>query len=114
MTRSIQDAVEVIVGNIDKLLDRYGPLTYAEFAADEDLQLIAIARLTRIGEAVKRIDLVVDREDHPQVEWGGAIGMKNWLVHGYDTVDLPTVWEVLEQDLAPLRQGILMVAEDHP
>jgi uncharacterized protein with HEPN domain len=36
------------------------------------------------------------------VQWGQIIGMRNRLIHGYDTVDLDRLWEVLTVDLPQL------------
>ncbi len=35
------------------------------------------------------------------------IGTRNIIVHGYDQVKLPIVWEILERDLASLKAEIL-------
>jgi uncharacterized protein with HEPN domain len=36
------------------------------------------------------------------VAWAEIIGLRNILVHGYDTVDLDILWRIAERDLPPL------------
>ena len=82
-------------------------------ALDEDLgfrrHAERIAEL--IGEAATRLpdDL---REAWPEVPWKQMIGMRNWLIHGYDAVDLDVLWAIINNDLGPLtRQLELIVAK---
>ena len=48
-----------------------------------------------IGEAATRLpdDL---REAWPEVPWKQMIGMRNWLIHGYDGIDAEILWDVLD------------------
>lgn len=34
--------------------------------------------------------------------WREVIGMRNRLIHGYDSVDLGMLWDTIELDLPPL------------
>jgi uncharacterized protein with HEPN domain len=47
-----------------------------------------------IGEAASRIPEDV-REAWPSIPWRPMIGMRNWLIHGYDGVDADILWDVL-------------------
>lgn len=37
---------------------------------------------------------------------GRVIGFRNVLIHGYDEIDSPGVWRVVETDLPPLRDRV--------
>ena len=58
-----------------------------------------------IGEAMARMPDPV-REAHPEVPWHRVIGMRNWLAHGYDSVDLDVLWDVLARRLDELEAMI--------
>ena len=47
-----------------------------------------------IGEAASRLPDDV-RESWPSVPWRQMIGMRNWLIHGYDGIDADILWDVL-------------------
>jgi hypothetical protein len=46
------------------------------------------------------------RAKHPEVAWGGMIGMRHVLVHGYFETDKDLVWRVVEQDIPTLKSQI--------
>jgi uncharacterized protein with HEPN domain len=43
---------------------------------------------------------------HPEIDWRGISGMRNVLVHDYLGINLVRVWEIVEQDLYPLKEQI--------
>jgi len=42
------------------------------------------------------------QEQNPSVPWRQVVGMRNRLVHGYNSVDLDVLWDTIEDDLPPL------------
>ena len=56
---------------------------------DEDwIGALALMQLLQItGEAARRVSDRF-RRDHPEIAWAQIIGLRNRLIHGYDTVDL--------------------------
>jgi uncharacterized protein with HEPN domain len=70
---------------------------------DENLvEVWMIHHLQIIGEAASRVSNEL-REKHPEVTWGGMIGMRHVLVHGYFETDKELVWKVVEQDIPKLK-----------
>ena len=47
-----------------------------------------------IGEAATRLPEEL-RNTFPQVPWKQMIGMRNWLIHGYNGIDTQILWDVL-------------------
>jgi uncharacterized protein with HEPN domain len=58
-----------------------------------------------IGEAVKALG-VETRESSPDVRWASIAGMRDRLIHGYFSVDLQLVWDVIERELDPLEHAV--------
>ena len=54
-----------------------------------------------LGEAASRLPASLQAAE-PQIAWAEIIGLRNILVHGYDTVDPDILWRVAEKDLPPL------------
>jgi uncharacterized protein with HEPN domain len=70
---------------------------------DQDRMLnLALVRLIEvIGEATTRVPLAF-RERYPDVPWQQIVGMRNRLVHGYDSVDFDILWTIIQDDLPAL------------
>jgi uncharacterized protein with HEPN domain len=56
------------------------------------------------------------KEQHAEVNWKAMGGLRNILVHDYFSVDLETIWTIVQRDLAELavaiEQMISVVPED--
>lgn len=73
---------------------------------DDRIAMLAATRVLEIvGEAANRITLEV-RAQHPQIDWVNIINLRHRMAHGYDNVDLDTVWQVLAEELPPLVKYI--------
>jgi uncharacterized protein with HEPN domain len=72
-----------------------------ELDEDEDLAAVLAWRLALIGEAAARVSASLQNR-YPTVPWLQIAGMRNRLIHGYDTIDLDLVWQTIEDDLPPL------------
>lgn len=87
-------------------LERYVAVGYAEFIVASHWQDAVIRQLEVIGEAVKRISPEV-LEHRSDIPWRRIAGMRDVLIHNYMGVDLEAVWQVTQQDLAPLRHAVM-------
>lgn len=71
------------------------------FDADLKTQSAILHQLMVIGEATKRLSQPF-RDNHPNIPWTLAAGMRDRLIHGYDTVDLDEVWHTVTVDIPAL------------
>jgi len=60
-----------------------------------------IKLVENIGEAASRVSQEGQKK-YAKISWREVIGMRNRLVHGYDSVDLAVLWDTIELDLPPL------------
>lgn len=63
------------------------------------LALLQLAQI--LGEAANRVS-ISRRELHPEIPWSQIIGLRNRLIHGYDTIDFDILWQILMLDLPAL------------
>lgn len=98
--KKLQDILDAIVA-----IETYTVSSYADFLADAKTQDAILYNLI-IGEAANQISESFQGQ-HYQIPWSAMIGTRNIIVHGYDQVKLPIVWEILERDLASLKAEIL-------
>ena len=86
--------------NIDELLT--SPSGMKTLAADCML-------IEAIGEGVKRIDERTHQQllqHRPEIPWKAVKGMRDHIAHGYFDINTNFVWDVVKNDLIPLRDAI--------
>ena len=82
-------------------LEFRGRTDRTSFLADLKTQAAVLHELLVLGEAAKRLSTRF-REEHPDVPWKAIAGMRDRLLHGYDSVDLELVWKTVDEDLPAL------------
>lgn len=77
----------------------------------EDLEKDAMLRyavvkcLEIIGEAAYMLTLEF-KDNHPATPWNVIVKMRHVLVHGYYSIQMPIVWEIVHNDFPVLRPQI--------
>ncbi len=62
-----------------------------------------------IGEGFKRIDAKTNQQllpKRPEIPWKQVIGMRDHIAHGYFDINTDFVWDVIQNDLKPLREAV--------
>lgn len=79
--------------------------SFVDFQQDEQCQDAVIRNMEIIGEAARNVQQHSPdfAQRHPSIPWAALYAMRNRLSHGYWTVDLALVWQVVDRDLGELR-----------
>lgn len=80
-------------------------LSYDGFLKDEVLQKAVVRSLEIIGEATKKIDSKVIR-NNPQIDWRSMAKTRDKLIHHYFGVDYEIVWDIIVDKLPYLLKQI--------
>lgn len=72
-----------------------------DLSKERMLELALIRLVEIVGEAASRVSQTGQAKS-PDIPWREVIGMRNRLIHGYDSVDLNVLWDTVELDLPPL------------
>lgn len=75
--------------------------TRRDLNEDRQLNLSLVRLLEIIGEAANRVPAGIQSQ-YPEIPWPEIISLRNRLIHGYDSVDLDVVWQIIQKDLPPL------------
>jgi uncharacterized protein with HEPN domain len=86
-------------------IERYASRGRDTFERDELIQNWIVRHLQIIGEAARAMPEEV-RERATNVPWSKIIGMRHILAHDYFQIDTDIVWDVVEHDLAELKQAL--------
>jgi uncharacterized protein with HEPN domain len=85
----------------------------AVFLGDIKTQSAVLHQFMVVGEAVKRLSPEF-RAGHSGMPWSLIAGMRDKLIHHYDSVDFEEVWRTVETDIPHLLsyvEALLPVAE---
>ncbi|MEF8713911.1 MAG: DUF86 domain-containing protein [Accumulibacter sp.] len=89
-------------------------LDWQRFSASDLHQSAIIRKLEIIGEAAGRVSGEFQSR-HPEIPWPEIVALRNRLIHGYRTVRLGLVWQVVQEELPTLiemLQPLVPPAED--
>lgn len=91
---SLQDIVTA-VALIDSFIQEVDREAFDE---SQLIQSAVVRQIEIIGEATKRLSDIF-RQQHTDIPWKQMAGMRDILIHAYDSIDPDEVWNVATRDL---------------
>jgi uncharacterized protein with HEPN domain len=78
----------------------------AEYESDRLLQSAVERNFEIIGEALGRIRKIDPATSDCVPDCGAIIAFRNLLIHGYDFIDNPRVWQIIKADVPRLYEQV--------
>jgi uncharacterized protein with HEPN domain len=102
--------LEDILEAVNKIEKYLAGLSFEAFSQDE-LRIDAVLRnLEIIGEATKNLPVSI-RNRYSAVEWRKIAGLRDIVIHGYFSVNLFIIWDVVQNKLPELKQCVASILE---
>lgn len=110
----VRDYLLHILEAVQRIEHYTAALDQAGFRQSTLVQDAVIRNIEIVGEACNNIRKrePAFAQQHAEVPWTFAIGMRNVLSHGYFRVDLEAVWQTLRHDLPQLKHQIEALARE--
>lgn len=110
--RRIATAIERIINN-SKFIDNseYYLLSPAGMERLESTCMLLLA----VGEGIKGIDKMTNKQllpNYPEVDWKGAMGIRDIIAHHYFDIDEAIVFEVVKNKLPGMLKTINKMLEE--
>ena len=100
--------VKKLIAYAEKILRYCEGVSYEDFLADSKLVEACVVNLSQMGELANRTDEEF-RSIHKDIPWRFIYGLRNRIVHDYEGVNLQLIWQIIAEDLEPLRQSLLLI-----
>ena len=108
-----KDLLEQIRGAIDNLLEWNKEYSEADDFLKSPGGMKTLAAncmlIEAIGESVKKIDLKTNGillSQCAEIPWRNIKGMRDHIAHGYFDVNVDFIWDVIQNDLTPLKHAV--------
>jgi uncharacterized protein with HEPN domain len=110
----VHDYIQHIFAAIERIETYVEGFDLAAFAASSLVQDAVIRNFEIIGEAASKIQGAdaAFAQNNPQLRLDLAYRMRNALIHGYDSVNLVTVWNTIRDDLPRLKRQMADLSPD--
>ena len=110
MSRDFRLYLDDILECCDRVSEYTEGYSYDQFAEDAKTVDAVVRNLEIIGEAVKNLPAEVI-EKAPEIEWKLIARFRDNVIHRYFGVRLPIVWNVVENEIDPLRSTVTRILE---
>ena len=109
--KTYSDNIEDMIQACTDIQEATKNITFEIFAND-NLRYRAVERLFEIiGEAANRMPKEL-QDKYTNIPWKNIIGMRNIIIHTYDSVDVSTLWEAAQKDLPTLNKELNRMLND--
>jgi len=85
--------------------------TFSDYQADDMMRAAVERKLEIIGEAFVRLEEAEPAVTENFPELRKIIGLRNRIIHGYDTVDEELIWDVVQNRLPALLEQVEALLE---
>ena len=100
-TRKILFAIIKHCNIIEDTKNHFGN-NYEIFEGNSIYQNAILTPVTQIGELVKRLPLDF-RKENPEIPWKNIAGMRDIIVHNYETIDKLILWNVADKETIRIK-----------
>jgi uncharacterized protein with HEPN domain len=105
MPPTVEDRLRDILEAITEIEDMLAGSSLDLFAADKIRRMATERYLEVVCEATRKLADEVKRAA-PDIEWQKMIDFGNRLRHAYHATDVKIVWDVVQDDLPPLKSFV--------
>lgn len=112
MSLEFLDFIEDILDAMEKAEEMLSGADFETFETDYQLNFAVVRALEIVGEATKRFPATL-RNQYPDIPWQDMAGMRDWIIHVYDVVNLRIVWETVKGRIPELKPRIQQILADY-
>ena len=108
--RRDKERLQHMIEAIDRIMRYTSNKTYQDLVNDDMMYYAVVKNIEIIGEAANMLTTEF-HDAHPETPWKMVKGMRNYIVHEYFQIDDIVVWDVVTNNLKPLRNQLEIYLE---
>jgi uncharacterized protein with HEPN domain len=97
--------IQKMMGYCATIMKHCKNMNYEDFIANEILSLGCSMAIQQIGELSKKMSEGF-KEQYSHIPWIRIRATRNVIVHGYETLDWPLVWETIKERIPQLYEQL--------
>ena len=105
MKRNYKIFLDDILKEIENINKFISDMDFETFCLDEKTKYAVARSLEIIGEAVSKIPEEI-KEKHKDIPWQDIKNFRNIVIHKYWDIDVEIIWDIIENELEPLRKNL--------
>ena len=111
VTERDTDILRKVIGYCSRIESKMTGVTVETLATNLDLKEIVCFNLLQIGELAKSLtpELI---QNYGVVPWKKIKGMRDWVAHGYGTIDVEIVWETAREHIPVLHSYCELILKE--
>ena len=91
-----------IIKRCNRIIEKVSNISETELSLNDDIKEVVCFNLFQIGELANGLSVEFIKE-YNKIPWKQIIGMRNRIVHGYDTINLGIVWSTAIESIPELK-----------
>ena len=92
-----------ITKRCNRVTEKVSNISETDFSLNDDINEVVCFNLFQIGELANGLSIEFIKE-YNKIPWKQIIGMRNRIVHGYDTINLEIVWNTAIESIPELKE----------
>lgn len=97
--------------NVIEETKKYFGNDYKKFEENSIYQNAILTPVTQIGELVKRLSNEF-RQEHAEMPWRNIAGMRDIVVHNYETIDKLILWNVADKEIIKIKDFCIKIINE--
>lgn len=111
MNQKILLRIDSLLKHIDEVLEDTNGINLTDLTQSRVLLKATCFSISQIGEQMNKLEESLV-SNYPDLPWKRARGMRNFIVHDYDGIDVEQVYSTVINDLPKLKESFLTIKSD--
>ena len=91
-----------LLKDVTLFIEKVSNINVTDFSLNDDIKEVVCFNLFQIGELANGLSIEFIKE-YNKIPWKQIIGMRNRIVHGYDTINIEIVWSTAIESIPELK-----------